>query len=609
MSSDTRFVFAAGLERTGHHAVQAMCLAIRPLCTSDSQLTALLWSNGSLARGILAGRTSGNHTAALRSSFVARLREVQQRNAGRLIVLNTFNVWGSGMMSYPNFRSSNAGPASPDLTVLAELTREAGVELRVLALMRDAREVLVSTTAHQHFGTPASEGARLARYAAVLSTQLSTITQHLHGPASRTLVLCVPYERLGDSTWWAGRDPRAPALTRSTWLHPQLTASSAWLPMMTRAVHRWTPDNATHDDAIDAAIGAADLDLTVAFCDPPTPSPPDQPDPGEEAQSQHPTRPQPLPFLSWRSGEHALNTSRPKLPASCAGALRPIAGALQISRANAARLHVGQLVAQVYVLCVTRCSLVPTMIPDSWNRTLLLDGKAYDACLGLDPSTSTRERVAWSHLALLLDAREASHRHVLVLEEDAIFSDVAWPALDMQAFKTLLQSPDWMTIKLGWHYCGAVPQNGTCGKKNGNGPANRNLEGRQQEVAIRISSDHEHRDCPHECLCELRHQWCVVQQGCDIRASHAYIASPRGYGGWLSQWQDFRRGIPRHKGIDSVWQIYPQVLVVPPLASQEKKTALFEDDMRIFESSCVLGSDPRRISQEVTKLTVAVGTP
>jgi len=271
-----------------------------------------------------------------------------------------------------------------------------------------------------------------------------------------------------------------------------------------------------------------------------------------------------------------------KLPASCAGALRPIAGALQYSRANTVRLHIGQFVAQVYVLCTTRCSLVPTMIPDSWNRTLLLDGKAYDACLG-DPSTSRAERVAWSHLAVLLDAREASHSHVLVLEEDAIFSDVAWPALDMHAFKTLLQSPDWMTIKLGWHYCGAVPQNSTCGRPAAlSRPALGNIEG-HQEVANRTSRDHEHRDCPHECLCELRHQWCIVQQGCDVRSSHAYIASPRGYGGWLSRLQDLHR-----KGIDRVWQIYPQVLVVPPLVSQELKTALFEHDMRIFESVCVL---------------------
>jgi len=193
----------------------------------------------------------------------------------------------------------------------------------------------------------------------------------------------------------------------------------------------------------------------------------------------------------------------------------------------------------------------------------------------------------------------ASHGHVLVLEEDAIFSETAtwhgrrWTCMRSRIYsscKARIRQSSGTTVVCTVEQCLEIARVVDPRPSAHSRPAHGNVEGHQQEVAIRISRDHEHRDCPHECLCELRHQCVLFNMAATF--ARAIRTSPRTSPRhavtrlrWLAQPV---AGPPHRKGIDRVWQIYPQVLVVPPMVSQELKTALFEHDMRIFESSCVL---------------------
>lgn len=56
-----------------------------------------------------------------------------------------------GMMSYPNFGGSLKPVRHPDVALLATLAEDAGVDLRVVAIIRDPVKVMVSTTVNRHF--------------------------------------------------------------------------------------------------------------------------------------------------------------------------------------------------------------------------------------------------------------------------------------------------------------------------------------------------------------------------------------------------------------------------------------------------------------------------
>ena len=120
----TPFLFVAGLEGTGHHALGKLLGACAPeLCIEDRELSTLLWTGGSdpvtiFFRNDGVGRARvGNDTQealdSRRDRFVARLRVVKAARAGKLVVLNTVvldTAHGQrGEMSYPNFGGRQPG--------------------------------------------------------------------------------------------------------------------------------------------------------------------------------------------------------------------------------------------------------------------------------------------------------------------------------------------------------------------------------------------------------------------------------------------------------------------------------------------------------------------
>ena len=160
VDAPARFLFIAGLEGSGHHSLSnmfAMCVRRRVLCRHDRELGQLLHGNRSHPTGIFVyGRQAAADIAALRKRFFARLQHLRDaprdRGAPVLYLLNVnadgATIPDAGMMSYPNFGPPDKVLHHPDMQTLATMAEAAGADLRVLVVLRGARETLVSTSVH-----------------------------------------------------------------------------------------------------------------------------------------------------------------------------------------------------------------------------------------------------------------------------------------------------------------------------------------------------------------------------------------------------------------------------------------------------------------------------
>lgn len=145
------------------------------------------------------------------------------------------------MLSYPNMGGASKELQHPSLVTLAKLAEKAGLDLRILVLTRDARDLLASTTEHRGFGEVNKQAEQLADNAAVLSSQLRLI--------DGGFVACMHLEQLGTAaTWTQPRVQGAGAAARETssaeegdanisyaeWLHPRIDES-----MVNRMLGSW----------------------------------------------------------------------------------------------------------------------------------------------------------------------------------------------------------------------------------------------------------------------------------------------------------------------------------------------------------------------------------
>ena len=67
------------------------------------------------------------------------------------------------MLSYPNMGGASKELQHPSLVTLAKLAEKAGLDLRILVLTRDARDLLASTTEHRGFGEVNKQVEQLAK--------------------------------------------------------------------------------------------------------------------------------------------------------------------------------------------------------------------------------------------------------------------------------------------------------------------------------------------------------------------------------------------------------------------------------------------------------------
>ncbi|KAH8065744.1 protein serine/threonine phosphatase [Aureococcus anophagefferens] len=197
VDAPARFLFIAGLEGSGHHSLSnmfAMCVRRRVLCRHDRELGQLLHGNRSHPTGIFVyGRQAAADIAALRKRFFARLQHLRDARgtAARRALLNVnadgATIPDAGMMSYPNFGPPDKMLHHPDMQTLATMAEAAGADLRVLVVLRGARETLVSTSVHRlgEFPPWPEEAAVLGNSAAALASELALVDPRF--------VVCAPF--------------------------------------------------------------------------------------------------------------------------------------------------------------------------------------------------------------------------------------------------------------------------------------------------------------------------------------------------------------------------------------------------------------------------------
>ena len=181
VSSKVRFVFFAGLEGSGHHGINSAYKKCGVMCAIANAVTQELYAGGSTPHGAFVyGDQTDKQIRARRAAAIDAFRRVEAEHGSgpaRLVFVNGGAGLDklqnkSGEMSYPNYAGPNKVLHSPDVTVLARLAEDAGVDLRVVVLRRGAEDILRSTTMHRHFGSEAHEAAVLAESAAYLAAQL-----------------------------------------------------------------------------------------------------------------------------------------------------------------------------------------------------------------------------------------------------------------------------------------------------------------------------------------------------------------------------------------------------------------------------------------------------
>jgi hypothetical protein len=194
-SDQTRLLFIAGLEGTGHHAWNAMF----EVCTSsgkcevDVNLTQHLMHydpSRQTVHGLFGAADGSTHSAQLEAVH-QHLHALAQRGGQHLHFVGLCFVKHSAMLSYPNYNGVHKPLDHPDISVLAALAESAGVDFRVLVLQRSAKEILASTE-HRGIGG-AMEPSILISNAAVLHTQLSLLDRRFYH--------CVQYRALGNLTY------------------------------------------------------------------------------------------------------------------------------------------------------------------------------------------------------------------------------------------------------------------------------------------------------------------------------------------------------------------------------------------------------------------------
>jgi len=179
VSSKVRFVFFAGLEGSGHHGVNSAYKECGVMCASAKAVAQELLAGGDQPHGAFVyGRQTDEQIRSHRAAAIDAFRRVEAEHGSgpaRLVFLNAAPPLlgdGTGEMSYPNYSGSDKALHNPDVTVLARLAEDAGVDLRVVVLRRGAEDILRSTTMHRHFCSEAHEAAVLAESAAYLAAQL-----------------------------------------------------------------------------------------------------------------------------------------------------------------------------------------------------------------------------------------------------------------------------------------------------------------------------------------------------------------------------------------------------------------------------------------------------
>ena len=164
-SKTNRVFFAAGLEGTGHHAFSTMLRHITCDVCSCSVNLSLALMNGIDGNGLFWTNDNRdiqdklNIALHFMAQFIPGVSSINNRSSnsnspdiGQLHVIGLDCVREAGMLSYPNYGHERFKVFDhPDVTVLASMAEHLKLDFRVLVLLRDASDVLVSTVDRRQF--------------------------------------------------------------------------------------------------------------------------------------------------------------------------------------------------------------------------------------------------------------------------------------------------------------------------------------------------------------------------------------------------------------------------------------------------------------------------
>jgi hypothetical protein len=228
------------------------------------------------------------------------------------------------------------------------------------------------------------------------------------------------------------------------------------------------------------------------------------------------------------------------------------------------------LADQVYVICVDCAGL---LIPEPIaHKTLLVDGKIYDACdqadnIGLDHY----KRASLSHGAAIADALIKQFGKVAIVEDDSTSPDgehaVTLAPTDLEGFAQAMKQNDWSFFRMGW-----------------------------RQFTLEMDPTLE---CPQECKCDVRtSKLCFVSNGgCDLRSSDSYIISERYYRWTLDK-------LINGGTVDyDVLPRAPGVLLTLPILSTQKRLDINIEHQaavsQLFMERCLIGEVPEEVLGDV----------
>lgn len=155
ISSNMRFVFAVGLEGTGHHMFGKV---LDHLFETNGNLLQISHKDDDVVEDLYTVNFSMGGDARYYGTQVRSAREQMRALAKR-----DATIPFPGTVAYPRDRHrfhsypSDPGPNKAlgylDLRLLAEVAEEEGVDLRVLYLRRPAKDLIIANTVHRRFQT------------------------------------------------------------------------------------------------------------------------------------------------------------------------------------------------------------------------------------------------------------------------------------------------------------------------------------------------------------------------------------------------------------------------------------------------------------------------
>ena len=195
-SDQSRILFVAGLEGTGHHGVQAMikvCVKTsEKLCEAIEDVTHVFQEargKSDTIFGLFGVEETGYNAVHIMAAYL-KMKDYAVKNERKLYIISLELIKDSGMMSYPNYGGPNKSLNHPDIAVMAALAEMAGMDFRVLVLQRNARDILRSVTSSSYGG--AAEPKILVDNAAALYSQMEQLDPRFY--------FCLPYEKMGNMT-------------------------------------------------------------------------------------------------------------------------------------------------------------------------------------------------------------------------------------------------------------------------------------------------------------------------------------------------------------------------------------------------------------------------